>query len=228
MRPMTAIQRHHILIATSLCVILTAMLSLAAAGDNVLPGDVAVARAIQGVDFPGAKRLERLGYFLGSPLGIYLVGLPLIVTLAISRNIGGVVLVVAVLALRSTNPWIKDAIESPRPTPDLVHVADNATGDPGSYGFPSGHVMGAFLLYGAVIYLALNHIPDRRLRHTIQALAAAAIVITALSRIYSGAHWPTDTLGGLLWGGSLLSVFALISGTLIRLIDLVGGKDNAY
>ena len=202
--------RQRTAFATLACLVLTASLSLVAAGDNVLPGDVGLARAVQDLDFTGIDRLERLGYFLGSPLGIYSVGLPLIALLALARDLPGILLVIVALALRSTNPWIKELIESPRPTPDLVRVAGNATGDPGSYGFPSGHVMGTVLLYGAILYLADVHIQRPRLRRAIQAVAGLAILITALSRIYSGAHWPSDVLGGLLWGGLLLFAIYLI------------------
>ena len=183
----------------SLGVLATTALSFAAAGDTILPGDVGLTRTIQDVEFAGTGHMERFGYFLGSATGIYIVATSLIALLAASRNFAYIVLAAAALALRTTNPWIKEIIASPRPSPELVRVAENATSDPGSYGFPSGHAMGTVLLYGCMIYIAHRTIRSPRLRVAIQGAALAAIVITALSRIYSGAHWPSDVLGGLLW-----------------------------
>ena len=201
----------YIALALSLCAA-TAALSLAAAGGNILPGDVGLTRAVQDVEFKGIDRLERLGYFLGSTTGISVVSAAVITLLAVSRNLIEIVFVVAALALRTANPYIKELIASPRPSSDLVRVEENATGDPGSYGFPSGHVMGAVLIYGCLVYLTRTLIESPPLRIAVQTLASLAIVVTAFSRVYSGAHWPSDVLGSLLWGGAfLLLVYRLRS-----------------
>lgn len=200
-------------IRTSTLVLLTALcwagalgLSLAAAGDNVLPGDLWLTRQIQRIDFPGIGRLERAGYYIGSTEGFMLVGLAVLLALAIARRLEAALLIAGVLLVRPLNALLKELIGSPRPSADLVNVATDATTDPTSMGFPSGHTMSAALLYGALIYLAAVIIRPRRLRLAIQAGAAATIILVALSRIYSGAHWPSDTLGGALWACAFLGI----------------------
>ena len=72
-----------------------------------------------------------------------------------------------------------------------------------SYGFPSGHTMGATLFYGAVAILVAHSVRTWRLRVLIFCIAVAVVVLIGISRIYLGAHYLTDVLGaiavGLAW-----------------------------
>jgi undecaprenyl-diphosphatase len=95
---------------------------------------------------------------------------------------------------------LKDLAERPRPTDDLVQVSAQANG----FSFPSGHVLGSVLLWGFLCYLAAKTIPHRGLRLGVQALCLSILVLTGLQRIYAGAHWPSDVLGGYAWGLALV------------------------
>jgi len=75
-----------------------------------------------------------------------------------------------------------------------------------SAAFPSGHVIAAVLVYGFIFYLASFLIPARPLRLLVQASCVIVMVLTALQRVYAGVHWPSDVLGGLLFGGLLLAL----------------------
>jgi membrane-associated phospholipid phosphatase len=80
-----------------------------------------------------------------------------------------------------------------RPRPNLV-----------AYGFPSGHVFGAVVFFGMLIYLLWALDVSRRWRAIGGAASVMAIGLIALSRLYVNAHWVTDVLGGLVGGASLL------------------------
>jgi undecaprenyl-diphosphatase len=60
------------------------------------------------------------------------------------------------------------------------------------YPYPSGHMLRAVLLLGA-IYLFW---PNRPVRLAI----VAFLIASAASRLYLGTHWPSDVLGGALLG----------------------------
>jgi len=72
-----------------------------------------------------------------------------------------------------------------------------------SYGFPSGHTMGATLLYGLLALLAWKNLRNRAARLACVVGACFWILLIGLTRIYLGAHYLTDVLGalaaGLLW-----------------------------
>lgn len=89
-----------------------------------------------------------------------------------------------------------------RVRPDLVTQLDPIS----SPAFPSGHANNAAVVY--ILFIML--VPQAR--HPLWQLAAAVmIVLTGLSRVMLGVHWPTDVLGGWMLGTS----FALMAGAII-------------
>jgi undecaprenyl-diphosphatase len=69
-----------------------------------------------------------------------------------------------------------------------------------SYGFPSGHSMGATLLYGLLALLAWQNVRNRAARLACVVGASFWILLIGLTRIYLGAHYLTDVLGALAAG----------------------------
>lgn len=166
------------------------------------PGDATVARWIQDVRMSGLTSLGDGLYHLGlSPL-FAIAGIAVAaVFLCTRQRLAAAFLVVSLLARPSVG-LLKDLAERPRPTADLVQVSEQANG----FSFPSGHVLGSVLLWGFLCYLAARTIPHRGLRLGVQALCLSILFLTGLQRIYAGAHWPSDVLGGYLWGGLILFV----------------------
>jgi undecaprenyl-diphosphatase len=72
--------------------------------------------------------------------------------------------------------------------------------DAGFYSFPSGHTMLAVLVLGLGAVLLARTVHGRAARRTIIGLGAAITMLVGLSRIYLGAHWPSDVLGALVAG----------------------------
>jgi len=108
---------------------------------------------------------------------------------------------VGVLVIMFFNPIIQLFVNRSRPPAHLVR-------EPlGGHSFPSGHAYEAMVVFGFFIYLADVFIRGTRLRRFIQAFLACLILAMGLSRIYLGAHWPSDVLGSFLFAASFLIIW---------------------
>ncbi|WP_231426816.1 phosphatase PAP2 family protein [Pedobacter sp. Leaf250] len=99
---------------------------------------------------------------------------------------------------------IKNMINRPRPTAFYVRLVEVNR----FQSYPSGHVLSYVLFFGFLIFLMsrLTTIP-KNTRNIVTYLSAFLMIFIAPSRIYLGAHWLTDTLGGFLLG--LICLFPL-------------------
>lgn len=70
--------------------------------------------------------------------------------------------------------------------------------------FPSGHATVAIAVWGMLAFLLASRAPSRT-RVGIFVAAVVLIVAIGASRIYLGAHWPTDVCGGYMLGGAWLA-----------------------
>jgi membrane-associated phospholipid phosphatase len=202
-----AMARRPWLLLALLFVALALPLTIAARGPGVLPGDVAIARAVQAPQWswldPLAQALTTLGRAWPgeTPFAILLV---LLVAIAGDRRDAAFVAVAAIAG--ALNAGTKLIVASPRPTAPLVTVVEVASGN----GFPSGHAFGATLVYGA-IWIVLPAVVRQPV--ACRLLRGAAVVIAlgiCWSRIRLGAHWPSDVLGGVIWGLALLSLLTAL------------------
>ncbi len=66
-----------------------------------------------------------------------------------------------------------------------------------SYGFPSGHTMGATLFYGLMALFAVGWCVSWQSRVLAGNIAGALILLVGLSRIYLGAHYLSDVMGAM-------------------------------
>jgi membrane-associated phospholipid phosphatase len=104
---------------------------------------------------------------------------------------------------------LKVIFHRPRPSHDLVHVIDVATG----WSFPSGHAIYYTWLAACLVLLVAPRL-GRPVRAVIWVVAAALIVVGCLGRLWAGVHWPTDVIGGFLVGVACVTL-------VLRASDLV-------
>lgn len=107
---------------------------------------------------------------------------------------------IAAVGLRFADQLLKALVEAPRPQEAFGVRVDRIRE---SFGFPSGHVYSDVLFLGVMVVFASAYLPRRAVR-PVQAVLLAVILLAGPARVYAGAHWPSDTAGGYLWGASAL------------------------
>ena len=101
-----------------------------------------------------------------------------------------------------TNVTLKHAVHRARP--DTMFVESMKLQ---SYSFPSGHAFGSTVFYGLLAYLANSRLAAPW-SYVVAGLLAVLIVLIGLSRIYLGAHFPSDVVVG--WALGLLALVVII------------------
>ena len=113
------------------------------------------------------------------------------------------VVVGATLLVAPVTNLVKDLFERPRP--------DWHTVDVHFFSYPSGHTSGTAALVISLIVV---------IRRTwIWVIGIAWLVATIWGRIYLGAHWISDTIGGVLLALAVVSVVAALVSALFRLLS---------
>ncbi len=173
------------------------MISLIARYTQFFPGDKTITRNLQSYRNPWLRRfmtgISEIGFpKIGAPLTFGIAGIfwalrfrleAIFVLLASSSNI--------------LNWIVKRLIKRPRPTSELVTVA-RVINEPS---FPSGHVMHYVNFFGLLNYLLATNWRSGRLRNILLAISTSLIVLIGPSRVYLGAHWPSDVMAGYVYGG---------------------------
>ncbi len=76
--------------------------------------------------------------------------------------------------------------------------------------FPAGHALRAVVFYGLIAFCIARLSSDRRQGMTAYGVALVLIGAISLVRLYLGAHYPMDLLGGWMAGAALLSILVSV------------------
>ncbi len=174
----------------------TGAFTASAVATPYFPWDLQVSRSLQALALPGLKQVSLLLHYAGETRGVVVEALALAAALLVLRQRQYALLALALLIPDAMNQVVKALIERPRPDPDLVQVLVQSD----SSAFPSGHMVHFTLLFGLLLYLAARSSQRGATRGALAVLLGAILLAIGASRIYLGAHWASDVLGGLLWG----------------------------
>lgn len=166
--------------------------------------DLRVSQALQSLQFPIVRPLMIGFTFLGNSPSLCVIGLGSAAwMLWRGHRLAALLTAITLLGL-PLNMVIKEIVGRPRPDGSLVSVVLPTIG----LSFPSGHAMASTMLYGFLAALAWMHVKTPSHRFQAAAGFACTAVMVSLSRVYLGAHWISDVVGG--WTAGLVCLVILV------------------
>ena len=85
-----------------------------------------------------------------------------------------------------------------------------------TYSFPSGHTVMATVFFGGLAAIVFHLTRNRFARFLAAAGAFSVALAVAVTRIYLGAHWTTDTIAGMLTGLIWVLIFSATTEAVTR------------
>lgn len=112
------------------------------------------------------------------------------------------------------NHMIKIIVRRPRPfTNILMHYS--------GYSFPSGHSLTAVLVFGSLMIIISRWIHHRGWQYLINSILIVLILMIGFSRVFVGAHYPSDVLAGWSLGVVVISGINLLA---LKINNLTAAK----
>jgi membrane protein DedA with SNARE-associated domain/membrane-associated phospholipid phosphatase len=170
--------------------------------DPLVRADASISHFVQSLRTPPFDRLMVRVTEFGDSIVVGVTVVALLAALVLARRWRPALAVASAFALASAAvPLIKLALHRQRPM-ELYSGAE-------LFSFPSGHSTFSALLLATMAMLIAQRL---RVRDQIAIWTAALLGIVAIgtSRIYLGAHWPSDVFGGILVGTLISCLLALI------------------
>jgi membrane-associated phospholipid phosphatase len=149
---------------------------------------------------PSLTNSFRVVGILGSLEALALVGVLVAVALLVHRKwLMLAAWLVALLGGEVLNLLFKNLFARPRPSFEHPLVVET------SYSFPSGQAMESVVVYGMLAYFVVLTSRAWGKRAVWVGGAAMIVLLIGFSRVYLGAHYVSDVVGGFAAGGAWLS-----------------------
>lgn len=196
-----------LLIVAAVSSVLFVALGLLTAWQSPLPGEVA---AVELSQRPGW--FEPIAQFFEGPLDdwgipIILVAAAFVATFRWRRWWDYGLLFMLCIAVAPLNRPMKVVFDRQRPTEADGDIILRSMSDTMAY--PSGHAFAAMLCFGVLAAFAW-HFTGGWQRTAAVAVLAVLLVLAGISRMALGVHWPTDVLGGFLFGVACIALLIAI------------------
>ncbi len=167
-------------------------------------------RSGPGLDLDGIRAVQHSPYLLGDVFDVISLiggGWPLTAITAVAvaafwarGHTPEAALLAMTVVPRVLQSWVKEIVEAPRPAQDLVQVRHLVE----SYAYPSGHVVATAAVF-VLLFVFANRLrlsPAATL--AIRGVAVVMVGGIGFARVWAGAHWPSDCIGGYLFAALFL------------------------
>jgi membrane-associated phospholipid phosphatase len=182
-----------LLALAALCAIPTAILATYIAGHPFIPEDATIERDVQATNWGPLALTFPIFSWIGDAKGAILEAIVFVLILVFNRRAW-----VLAAAASLTGAWyvvLSHVINRPRPTTaEVLQVTEH----PPASSFPSGHTMFVITVATVLMLCLGRRFLPRWAQPVGWAVVVVIVVANAISRIYTGAHWPTDVAAGIL------------------------------
>lgn len=164
------------------------------------PGDLEVSLLLQSFQSqPFLNAMEIISYVIGSWRGMIVFAAAAMIVWRSTGPLEGFTVLLSGL-FTGANELFKILVNRPRPSSELVHIYVNEIGK----SFPSGHSFFAVAVLGFLCYIIATNQEGRLSKALTICVWLIFTLAVGASRIYLGAHWISDVIGGYLVGGAFL------------------------
>ena len=198
--------RLHLPLLAVAAVVLVVVLAGLVSNDVTDGLDLAIIRAVRASALVAPLAILRQVTELGSTAAMMVLAIVLLLSEVVARRPWSGITGAATIGLASLgNELAKGLIARARP--DLIQPIVVERG----YSFPSGHAALSMVGYGVAALLVARSGAPRGVKVAAAFAAGCLVALIGISRVYLGAHFPTDVLAGWLAGGAVVLILAWLS-----------------